>query len=152
MPELRIVEWQNEWIARSSYEYDFQAPDDFLTELREKYELDDVIAGGRTEFEQMLLLKEWVRNRWDHGWSTVSNPNSSLEMLEAAQQGSDFACGYYSMTLMQCFMSLGFVARRASISRRPSRSGWHWTRATSATRSPRCIRTSSTSGSCWTRT
>ena len=46
-PELRIVEWQNEWIVRSSYEYDFQAPDDFLTELREKYELDDVIGGGR---------------------------------------------------------------------------------------------------------
>ena len=116
-PELRIVEWQNEWIVRSSYEYDFQAPDDFLTELREKYELDDVIGGGRTEFEQMLLLKEWVRNRWDHGWSTVSDPNSSLEMLQAAQEGSDFACGYYSMTLMQCFMSLGFVSRRASISK-----------------------------------
>ena len=92
-PELRIVEWQNEWIVRSSYEYDFQAPDDFLTELREKYELDDVIGGGRTEFEQMLLLKEWVRNRWDHGWSTVSNPDSALDMLEAAQLGSDSHAG-----------------------------------------------------------
>ena len=116
-PELRIVEWQNEGIVRSAHEYDFQAPDDFLTELREKYELDDVIGGGRTEFEQMLLLKEWVRNRWDHGWSTVSDSNSALEMLEAAQLGSDFACGYYSMTLMQCFLSLGFVARRASIAK-----------------------------------
>ena len=56
-PELRIVEWQNEWIVRSAYEYDYQPRDEMLVELREKYELDAVIAGGRTEFEQMLLLK-----------------------------------------------------------------------------------------------
>ncbi len=116
-PELRIVEWQNEWIARSGYEYDYQGPDDFLEELRRKYELDDVISGGRTEFERMLLLREWVRNRWDHGWSVASNPDSALDILEAARGGSDFACGYYSMTLMQCFLALGFVARRASISK-----------------------------------
>ena len=116
-PELRIVEWQNEWIVRSAYEYDYQAKDDMLVELREKYELDAVVAGGRTEFEQMLLLKEWVRNRWDHGWSREPEARNALEILEAASLGSDFNCGYYSVTMMQSLLALGFVARRAGIAK-----------------------------------
>ena len=116
-PELRIVEWQNEWIVRSAYEYDYQAKDDMLVELREKYELDAVVAGGRTEFEQMLLLKEWVRNRWDHGWSREPEARNALEILEAAELGSDFNCGYYSVTMMQSLLALGFVARRAGIAK-----------------------------------
>ena len=116
-PELRIVEWQNEWIVRSAYEYDYQQRDDMLVELREKYELDAVIAGGRTEFEQMLMLKEWVRNRWDHGWSREPEARNALEILEAAEMGSDFNCGYYSITMMQSLLALGFVARRAGIAK-----------------------------------
>ena len=116
-PELRIVEWQNEWIVRSAYEYDYQQRDDMLVELREKYELDAVIAGGRTEFEQMLMLKEWVRNRWDHGWSREPEARNALEILEAAELGSDFNCGYYSITMMQSLLALGFVARRAGIAK-----------------------------------
>ena len=116
-PELRIVEWQNEWIVRSSYEYDYQAKDEVLVELREKYELDAVVAGGRTEWEQMLLLKEWVRNRWDHGWSREPEARNALEILEAAAGGSDFNCGYYSITMMQSLLALGFVARRAGIAK-----------------------------------
>jgi hypothetical protein len=106
-PELRIVEWQNEWIVRSSYEYDYQPKDEMLVELREKYELDAVIAGGRTEFEQMLMLKEWVRNRWDHGWSREPEARNALEILEAAELGSDFSCRYYSITMMQSLLALG---------------------------------------------
>ena len=45
-PELRIVEWQNEWIVRSTLPFSYQAPDDMLTELRHRYELDDVVASG----------------------------------------------------------------------------------------------------------
>ena len=116
-PELRIVEWQNEWIVRSAYEYDYQPRDEMLVELREKYELDAVIAGGRTEFEQMLMLREWVRNRWDHGWSREPEAKNALEVLEAAELGSDFNCGYYSITMMQSLLALGFVARRAGIAK-----------------------------------
>ena len=116
-PELRIVEWQNEWIVRSAYEYDYQPRDEMLVELREKYELDAVIAGGRTEFEQMLMLREWVRNRWDHGWSREPEARNALEILEAAELGSDFNCGYYSITMMQSLLALGFVARRAGIAK-----------------------------------
>jgi len=116
-PELRIVEWQNEWIVRGSYPFRYQAPDEMLGELRERYHLDDVIAPGRTEFAQMCLLREWVRTRWDHGWSRNPPPRNALEILRAAEQGSDFNCGYYSLVMMQCLLALGFVARQVGISK-----------------------------------
>ena len=56
-PELRIVEWQNEWIVKSAFSFEYQAPDEVLATLRDRYRLDEVIAPGQTEFEQMLLLR-----------------------------------------------------------------------------------------------
>ena len=64
-PELRIVEWQNEWIVRSPFEFSYPEPNELLVELRGRYKLDDVISSGRTEWEQILLVREWVRNKWD---------------------------------------------------------------------------------------
>ena len=115
--ELRIVEWQNEWIVRGAFPFAYQAPDDMLTELRRRYELDEVVKAGRTEFEQMLLLLEWVHTRWKHGSSLTPPARNALEILRAAEQGGDFMCGWYSVTLMQCLLALGFVARTVSIAK-----------------------------------
>ena len=114
-PELRIVEWQNEQIVRGAYPFRYQAPDAMLAELREKYRLDDVIASGQTEFDQVLLLREWVHTRWKHGWSREPGPYNALDILAAVEAGHDFNCGYFAVTLMQCLLSLGFVARNLSI-------------------------------------
>jgi hypothetical protein len=114
--ELRIVEWQNELIVRGAYPFTYHSPDPVLRELRERYRLDGVVGGARTEFEQMLLIREWVHTRWRHGWSTPPS-RSALDLLAAAEAGSEFACGYYATTLVQCLLALGFVARLVSISK-----------------------------------
>ncbi len=121
-PELRIIECQNERIVRSAFPYRYQAPDAMLTELRQRYRLDDVIASGQSEFDQVLLLREWVHTRWKHGWTRVPEPRNALEILAAVEQGKDFNCGYFAITLMQCLLSLGFVARSFSICK--SESEW----------------------------
>ena len=114
-PELRIIEYQNERIVRSAFPFSYQAPDAMLRELRQRYRLDEVIASGQTEFDQVLLLREWVHTRWKHGWTRVPEPRNALEILAAVEQGKDFNCGYFAVTLMQCLLSLGFVARNLSI-------------------------------------
>ena len=114
-PELRVIEYQNERLVRSAFPFSYQAPDAMLTELRQRYRLDDVIASGKTEFDQVLLLREWVHTRWKHGWTRVPEPRNALEILAAVEQGKDFNCGYFAVTLMQCLLSLGFVARNLSI-------------------------------------
>lgn len=115
--ELRIVEWQNEWIVKGAHPFVYQAPDDMLKELRRRYALDKVVQAGRTEFDQMLLLLEWVHTRWKHGSSLTPPARNALDILRAAEQGGDFMCGWYSVTLMQCLLALGFVARTASIAK-----------------------------------
>lgn len=114
-PELRIVEWQNEWIVRGAYPFTYQAPDAMLQELRERYRLDEVIAPAKDEFEQLLLLREWVHTRWMHGWTRTPPVRNALDILRAVEAGADFNCGYFAVTLMQCLLAVGFVARSVSI-------------------------------------
>jgi hypothetical protein len=116
-PELRVVEYQNEWIVRSPHRFGYEAWDTpRLRELRERYRLDDVVATGETEWEQLLLLREWVHRRWSHGWSSAPL-DDALAVLGRAEQGEDFHCEYYAATLTQCALALGFQARRLDISK-----------------------------------
>ena len=88
---------------------------DLLHTLRAEYPLDEVIAPGQSEWEQMLLLREWVHMRFRHGWHHPEPPVNALTVLKAAAEGFDCNCGYYALTLRQCFEALGFVARAVSI-------------------------------------
>jgi hypothetical protein len=123
--ELRIVEWQNEAIVRGRLPFAYQTADPTLAQLRQQYHLDDVVDGAFDEFEQFLRLREWVHTRWAHGWNRTPPARSALEILPAAAAGGDFACGYYALTLMQCLLALGFVARLVSL----SKTATEWTAA-----------------------
>src|SRR5262249_18285097 len=46
----------------TSVPFVYQEPSARLTLLRERYRLDKVIAPGKTEMEQLMLLRHWVRN------------------------------------------------------------------------------------------
>ena len=98
-PELRVIEYQNERLVRSAFPFSYQAPDAMLTELRQRYRLDDVIASGKTEFDQVLLLREWVHTRWKHGWTRVPGPRNALEDTGCgrARQGFQLRllCGHF---------------------------------------------------------
>src|SRR5262249_45585679 len=45
-----------------------QEPSPRLKLLRERYKLDQVTAPGKTEMEQLMLLRYWVRNQWHTAW------------------------------------------------------------------------------------
>jgi hypothetical protein len=121
-PELRIVEYQNEWITRGTQPFRYERFDvPQLAALRERYHLEQVIAAGDTEWSQLLLLCDWVRSRWDHGWSDATM-DDALDILGKGEQGLDFACGYTARTLLQCALALGFQARSLSL----GRTGTHW--------------------------
>jgi Transglutaminase-like superfamily len=123
-PELRVVEYQNEWIVKSRYPFAYEDPaTSQLTELRERYRLEDVIRGGRGDWEQLLLLREWVHGRWDHGWSSA-RIDDALDVLGKAEQEHDFNCGYYSSTFTQCAVALGFQARRLGITKTGTATAW----------------------------
>ncbi|NSW89087.1 MAG: hypothetical protein HPY74_00140 [Firmicutes bacterium] len=88
-----------------------------LKMLVDKYSLDRVIESGRTDWDKLNLLRQWVKSRWVHGWSPVPKGGHALDILEAAEKGATFACGVYSSVYQQCCAALGFPARLVSILR-----------------------------------
>jgi len=116
--ELRVVRYQLPSFLGDYRCMDYGDPySDRLRELRERYRLEEVVAGRSDEMDALLALKRWVRSRWDHGWcrqfATVSD---GLSILEEAEQGRQFCCGHYTRLLTDCATALGWPARPVSLS------------------------------------
>lgn len=85
-------------------------------QVREEYQLDDVVSGCPTEFEAQCALKRWVRSRWNHGWSlSFDKVKDALDILHEADRGEQFNCGFYNRVFVECARSLGWVARPIGI-------------------------------------
>jgi len=87
-----------------------------LTLLREKYKLKDVIAPGKTDMEQLVLLRDWVRNQWANGWAhndlKFVPPWDALLILDMAPREQALGmCTHYATVFVQTALALGFNAR-----------------------------------------
>ncbi|NQU11403.1 transglutaminase domain-containing protein [bacterium] len=108
---LTLKELRNQRIIRSSYPFTHQTPSPKLARLRSEWKLDDVIAGGKTEFEQLVLLRNWVRNQWPHNEGSCRRPWDAIDIL-SAPAGDHGMCVHYGVTYAQCALALGFNARQ----------------------------------------
>ena len=102
----------NQAIVRSNYPFfyeKFENPD--LQRLRNQYSLNEIIAPGKNDFEQILLLNEWLVNHVPFGSPPPIMPQA-LQVLYHGLNGQTFYCTYMSFTLMQMYCSLGFTARK----------------------------------------
>jgi hypothetical protein len=81
-----------------------------------------VICRGGSDWEMILLLREWISRRWKYGFSNMPEPksNNAVDILAAAENGATFACGMYASVMEQCCYALGFPARMISILRNGS--------------------------------
>ncbi len=102
----------NQAIVRSNYPFfyeRFDNPD--LQRLRNQYSLQEIIAPGKNDFEQILLLNEWLVNHVPFGSPPPIMPQA-LHILRDGLNGQTFYCTYMSFALMQMYCSLGFTARK----------------------------------------
>jgi hypothetical protein len=102
--------------AVSSVPFLYETPSPRLKLLREKYQLDKVIAPGKTEMEQLMLLRFWVRNQCHRGWAGHPAlwipPWDSLLILESRDRPDCLVmCTHYSCMFTQCCLALGWNAR-----------------------------------------
>ncbi|HXG10990.1 MAG TPA: hypothetical protein VNK04_14620 [Gemmataceae bacterium] len=103
-------------IAVSPIPFVYQEPSPRLKLLRERYQLDEVIAPGRTEMEQLMLLRHWVRHQWHTGWrggpAAWMPPWDALIILESKDQPDCLTmCTHYAAVFTQCCLALGWNAR-----------------------------------------
>jgi hypothetical protein len=102
--------------AVSSVPFVYQPPSPRLKLLRERYQLDKVIAPGKTEMEQLMLLRYWVRNQWHTAWGSNNAawmpPWDALIILESKDQPDCLTmCTHYAAVFTQCCLALGWNAR-----------------------------------------
>jgi hypothetical protein len=94
----------------------YQEPSPRLQLLRERYHLDQVVAPGKTEMEQLMLLRFWVRNQWHTAWGSHPAawmpPWDALVILESKDQPDCLTmCTHYAAVFTQCCLALGWNAR-----------------------------------------
>ncbi len=88
-----------------------------LKELREKYKLDEVVAGGKDEFDKQVLLLDWTHFRFKKFGSPTANPKGALEILKGVEEGQTFFCAHYGATYCSAAASLGWVDRTLALRR-----------------------------------
>src|SRR5207245_1593503 len=102
--------------AQPATPFTYEGPSPRLKFLRDKYKLDAVIAAGKTELEQLMLLRTWVRNQWHTAWKSHPAgwmpPWDSLQILGNCDQPDCLTmCTHYACVFTQCAQSLGWNAR-----------------------------------------
>lgn len=81
----------------------------------------EVKLEGKSEFEKMLALNEWVHNQWKHNGANLPRVGQSgLSVLLEARGGKQFNCDGYSLVLNDVLISYGFVSRRIYLRTRKS--------------------------------
>ena len=114
--QVRVTATPGNDVAVSSYPFYYADPHHpRMRHLREKYNLEEVVAGGETETEKFALLRQWVREQWegwDYGKYQYCPQWDALEILELAP--ADLAlgmCTHFAATFVQCAAALGYHAR-----------------------------------------
>ena len=113
----RVVGGENRELARSSYRFAHVSPDEpRCRALRERWNLDEVVAGAASEWEALVRLRQWVRDQWEDGWNMgpldYVPPWDALVILElAGQQLALGMCTHYATVLTQCCAAMGYTAR-----------------------------------------
>lgn len=119
----RVVEYDNQEIVVSKYPFIHEEcgrPE--LATMREKYELDKVVASAKTEFERQAALRCWVRKQFPHGKKPARErvPNirsNCLRILEYAEKGGSFICPIFATLYIEVCLAMGYPARFLEISK-----------------------------------
>ncbi|MHB9028030.1 MAG: transglutaminase-like domain-containing protein [Candidatus Latescibacterota bacterium] len=124
----RLVEFRNGRVIRSSVPFTHE---DFLKlkDVREKFELDNVVAGASTEFEAQLRLMRWAYEIPTKGFDPYAWRYSDLAQFQKDEKGNivyerDFQskrrhrpkfCLTANLTLIEAFLAMGYPARWVNI-------------------------------------
>jgi hypothetical protein len=116
---LRLTASDNPPVIRSSIPFEYEPLDHAkLKALREKYNLDEVAAGAKTELELIGRLAAWSAARWDKGHLQEAYPAwDCLDILADHKDGQPVGgfCQQYNVVFLQACESFGLCGRAVSL-------------------------------------
>ncbi|NMB11765.1 MAG: discoidin domain-containing protein [Firmicutes bacterium] len=89
-----------------------------LTSLRQAYRLDEKLATTGADWERLIPLRTWLKGLWIHGQPLRLPPWNARFIIERGMKGIErFHCVHYSVSFVQCCLSLGYVVRMVNLHR-----------------------------------
>jgi hypothetical protein len=88
-----------------------------LVELRQRYQLTNVIAPGQDEFDQQVRLMDWTHRQFKRFGAPSLQVRGALEILQGIEEGHSFFCSQYAQVLVSAAASLGWVDRELALRR-----------------------------------
>ena len=115
---IYVVESDNPTIKYSSVDWEWEKWDrPEFKELRERENLDEVVAGSRTDFDAQVKLLDYITKRWRHNSPKPEYPAwdalSILNHLESAGGGG--MCIQFNNTLIGMCLAYGWQARLLNV-------------------------------------
>ncbi|NLD42026.1 MAG: transglutaminase domain-containing protein [Chloroflexi bacterium] len=105
-------------IAYPSRPFGYQAPYSRADLLRERWQLDQIVAGAANDWERILRLAVWARDQWTDGWQRewkalrACPPFDAPIILEFGRHNLGVGmCTHYSTVFVHCCAALGITAR-----------------------------------------
>lgn len=88
-----------------------------LKELRNRYNLTEVIASATNEFDQQILLLDWVHHRFPKFGQPTKTTRGALDILSGIDSGETFFCSQYAQLFASAAASLGWIDRVLALRR-----------------------------------
>lgn len=95
--------------------YEENNDNEYLTKLRNQYQLDQVVQEADSDTERVLKILNWVHNRWKHDGNNEPSKNDAISILEEAKEGKNFRCVEYGIVASACLNAIGLKARVLSL-------------------------------------
>ena len=111
------VHYDNESEKKLPCEFYFPNPqtNDALIELRQKYNLEQMVSGAKSDIEKTLILLNWTHELWRHNGVNVPKKYDALSILEEVDEGKRFRCVEYAIVMAAALNSIGIPARMLSL-------------------------------------
>ncbi len=123
-----LKEIRNEKIIRSGFDFSYQPyGEPSLELLRKEYKLDDVVETAKSEFEAMVLLRNWARSQFKRAdYQPSMKDFNALEILKknirnpnnAPYQSHQYRpCNFFPLFYCQILLCMGYQSRLVRITR-----------------------------------
>ncbi len=95
--------------------YEQNKDNEYLTLLRTKYRIQEMIKGLNSDSEKALKIMNWVHNLWEHDGYSEPEKEDALYILEEVEKGRNFRCVEYGVVTSACLKSIGLKARTVGL-------------------------------------